>query len=79
MIYFAYIHSFITYEIIFWGRSLYAIKLFRIQKKVVRIIMGLKKSLRDSFKAMTILAMCSQYIYSLMQYVVNNIPVYKKY
>jgi hypothetical protein len=63
-----------TYEIIFWGNSPYSIKLFRIQKKVVRIMMGLKKrdSCRDSLKEMKILPLCPQYIYSLMQYVVNN-------
>jgi hypothetical protein len=74
IIYFAYIHSIMTYGIIFWGNSPYSIKLFRIQKKVVRIMMGLKKrdSCRDSFKEMKILPLCSQYIYSLMQYVVNN-------
>jgi hypothetical protein len=33
MMYFAYIHSIITYGIIFWGNSSYTIKLFRIQKK----------------------------------------------
>jgi hypothetical protein len=43
MIYFTYIHSIITYGIIFWGNSSYTIKLLSIQKKVIRIIMGLKK------------------------------------
>jgi hypothetical protein len=35
---------------------------------------GLKKrdSCRDSFREMKILPLCSHYIYSLMQYVVNN-------
>jgi hypothetical protein len=63
-----------TYGITFWGNSPYSIKLFRIQKKVVRIMMDLKKrgSCRDSFKEMKILRLCSQYIFSLMQYVVNN-------
>jgi hypothetical protein len=42
MIYFAYIHSVLTYRIIFWGNSSYTIKVFRIQKKVIRI-MGLKE------------------------------------
>ena len=64
IIYFAYIHSIMTYGIIFWGNSPYSIKLFRIQKKVVRIMMGLKKrdSCRDSFKEMKILPLCSQNI-----------------
>jgi hypothetical protein len=32
MIYFSYIHSVMTYGIIFWGNSPHSIKLFRIQK-----------------------------------------------
>jgi hypothetical protein len=68
MIYYAYMHSIKTYGIIFWGNSSYTVKLFRIQKNVIRIMMGLKKrdSYRDSFKEMEILPLCSQYIYSLM-------------
>jgi hypothetical protein len=64
----------VIYGIIFWGNSPYSIKLFRIQKKVVRIMMGLKKrdSCSDSLKEIKILPLCSQYIYSLMQYVANN-------
>jgi hypothetical protein len=48
--------------------------------KVIRIMMGLKKrdSCRDSFKEMKILPLCSQYIYSLMQYIVNNIHLFKR-
>jgi hypothetical protein len=49
IIYFAYIHSIMTYVIIFWGNSPYSIKLFRIQEKVVRIMMGLKKRFMQGF------------------------------
>jgi hypothetical protein len=79
MIYFAYIHSIMTYGIIFWGNSSYTIKLFRIQK-IMRIMMGLKKrdSCRDSFKEIKILPLCSQYIYSLMQYIVNNMHFFTR-
>jgi hypothetical protein len=58
----------------FWDNSPYAIQLFRIQKKLIRIMMGLKKkdSCKNSFKDMKILTLWCQYIYSLMQYVVNN-------
>jgi hypothetical protein len=44
------------YGIIFWGNSPYTTKLFRIQKYVVRILMGLKKNdlCRDSFKDVNI-------------------------
>jgi hypothetical protein len=69
-----------TYEIIFWGNSPHSIKLFRIQKKVIRIIMGLKirDSCRESFKEIKILPLCSQYIFSLMLYVVNNRHLFTK-
>jgi hypothetical protein len=43
--------------------------------------MGLKKrdSCRDSFREMKILPLCSsQYIYTLMQYIVNNIHLFTK-
>jgi hypothetical protein len=43
MIYFAYIHSVVTYGIILWGTSSYTVKPFRIQKRIIRIMMGLKK------------------------------------
>jgi hypothetical protein len=80
MIYFAYIHSIITYGIIFWDISSYTIKRFRIQKNVIRIMRDLKKrdSCRDSFKEMKILSLCSQYIYSLMKYTVNNIHLFTR-
>jgi hypothetical protein len=68
------------HRIIFWSNSSYTIKLFRIQKNVIRIMTGLKKrdSCRVSFKEMKILPLCSQYIYSLMQYTVNNIHLFTR-
>ena len=33
MIYFSYVHSIMTYGIIFWGNSPYSINIFRIPKK----------------------------------------------
>jgi hypothetical protein len=55
-------------------------KLFRIQKRAIRIMMELKEknSCRSSFKEMEILPVCSQYIYSLMQYVINNSHLFKR-
>jgi hypothetical protein len=39
MIYFAYVHSIMSYGIIFWGNSTHSNCIFKIQKRMVRIIM----------------------------------------
>jgi hypothetical protein len=38
MIYFSYVHSIITYGIIFWGKTPNGIKIFKMQKKIIRIM-----------------------------------------
>ena len=66
-IYYAYIHSILSYSIIFWGRSSHVKKLIILQKKIVRIITntGLKESYREAFKNMEIMTY-SQYIFLLI-------------
>ena len=39
-IYFAYFHSVVSYGIIFWGNSSHSRKIFTLQKKIIRIMMG---------------------------------------
>ena len=46
MVYFAYIHSFMSYGIIFWGNQPYSDKIFKIQKRVIRIMTNSR--MRDS-------------------------------
>jgi len=46
MVYFAYIHSIISYRIIFLGNQPYIDKIFKIQKRVIRIITSSR--MRDS-------------------------------
>jgi len=46
MVYFAYIHSVMSYGIIFWGNQPYSDKIFKIQKRVIRIITNSR--MRDS-------------------------------
>ena len=74
VIYFAHVHSIINYGVIFWGNSPSAIKVFKLQKKIIRIITNTKPrdSCREVFKNMQILTLYSQYIYSLILFVVNN-------
>ncbi|GFG29899.1 hypothetical protein Cfor_02255, partial [Coptotermes formosanus] len=74
VIYFAHIHSIISYGIILWGCSSYAKKVFLLQKKIIRIITNTKPrdSCREIFKNMEIMTLYSQYIYSLTLYTINN-------
>jgi hypothetical protein len=40
MIYYVYFHSIVTYGVIFWGNSTDTNKVFLLQKKIIRIMMG---------------------------------------
>jgi len=42
MVYFSYFHSIMTYGIIFWGNSCHSNVTFRLQKRVIRIITGIR-------------------------------------
>ena len=73
MIYYSYVHSIITYGIIFGGNSPHSTHIFKIQKRIIRIM---TKSRRDScrqlFKRLEILPLKSQYILSTLLFVVKN-------
>jgi len=72
-IYYASIHSILSYSIIFLGRSSNVNKLFILQNKIVRIITnaGVRESCTEAFKNMKIM-MYSQYIFSLILFTVKN-------
>jgi len=74
MVYFAYIHSIISYGIIFWGNQPYSDKIFKIQKRVIRIITSsrTRDSCRELFKKLEILPLYSQYIYSISIFIIKN-------
>jgi hypothetical protein len=73
-IYFAYFHSVVMYGIMFWGNSPNSRKIFTLQKKTMRIMIGAhpRTSCRRLFKKLDIVPLPSQYIYSLMNLFVNN-------
>jgi len=60
--YFSYVHSIISYGIIFWGNSSHSEEIFKIQKRIVRIIMNSSKhaSCGQLFKELNILPVQSQ-------------------
>jgi len=65
MVYFAYIHSIISYGIILGGNQPFSDKIFKIQKKAIRIITSSRPrdSCRELFKNLEILPLYSKYIY----------------
>ena len=67
MVYFAYIHSIMSYGIIFWRNQPYSDKIFKIQKRVIRIITNsrMRDSCRELFKKLEVLPLYSQYQYLL--------------
>lgn len=60
-IYFSYAHSIMTYSIILWGNSFYSILIFRLHKRIIRIIMNTRgrDSCRELFKKLKILPLQS--------------------
>jgi len=63
-----------SYGIMFWGNSPHRPVIFKMQKRVIRILMeiGYRESCRESFKDLKILTLSSQYILSLLLFVVHN-------
>jgi len=80
-VYHSYLHSLISYGIIFWGNFSYSPHIFRLQKKAVRIITGSRPrdSCRELFKGLRILPLQSQYILSLLIFVVENKKLFYVY
>ena len=72
--YFSYVHSIISYGIIFWGNSPHSEEIFKIQKRIIRIIMNSSKnaSCWQQFKDLSILPIQSQYIFSIHLFVTKN-------
>ena len=74
IIYYAHVHSIMSYGVIFWGSSPSAKKVFKLQKKIIRIITNTRPrdSCKEIFKNMQIMTLYSQYIYSIILFVVYN-------
>jgi len=67
------------YGLIFWRNSYYSNIIFRLQKRIIRITVGIRG--RDScskcFKKLKILPLQSQYILSVLLLVVDNGDYFK--
>jgi hypothetical protein len=79
MVYYSYVHSILNYEIIFWGKSLHIIRVFRIQKRIIRIIMNSAKrvSCHSLFRELGILPLQAEYILSISLFIITNRELFK--
>ena len=73
-IYYAYFHAIMSYGIIFWGQSPDSTKVFLMQKRVIRTMMGCRgrDSCRRLFIELGILTLSSQYFFCLLLFVVKK-------
>ena len=69
-----FFHLVMSYGIIFWGNSAYSTMIFKMQKKAIRIIEGCGNRVlcQKLFKKLQILPLTSQYMLSLLMFVVQN-------
>jgi len=73
-IYFAYFQSIVLYGIILGGNSSNSRRIFTLQKKLIRIMVGIhtRTPRKSLFKKLEILLVPPQYIFSLMNFLVDN-------
>jgi hypothetical protein len=71
VIYYSHFHSIISYGIIFLGHSAHSARVFRLQKRILRIMMGSRNrySCRNLFTSLKILPFPSLYIFFLPRFV----------
>jgi hypothetical protein len=74
IIYYAFFHSLVTYGIIFWGNSPLVATMFCLKEKAIRIMEGCgnRVSSRDLLRKFHILPLTSQYLLSLLMFVVQH-------
>jgi hypothetical protein len=77
--YFAYFHSIMKYGIISGGNLSNSKRIFTLQKKIIRIMAGIKPRnlYRSMFKKLEILPLPRVYIFSLTNFTVNNLELFQ--
>lgn len=82
--YFAQFHSVISYGLLGWGASAESVRVFKLQKRAVRFIVGANKrtSCKDIFKQLRILTLPCIFILQLLIYAksqLHDIPTLNNY
>jgi len=78
MICFAYFHSLLEYGIAFWGNSTESVKVFKLQKRAIRLMTesNVRTSFRPLFPMLGIMTLPFQYIFPLMRFLSQNLEFY---
>jgi hypothetical protein len=78
--YHAFFHTHIGYSVLFWGGAARMNEIFRLQKRAVRILVGLSftESCRGHFKSLKILTVPSHYIFSALLYIKCHISEFDR-
>lgn len=76
--YFSYIQSLLNYGVIFWGGDANSSRLFVMQKRFIRNMLGVSQltSCRPYFNTLGIMSLPSLYIYRLVNFVKSNIHLF---
>ena len=79
LIYYSYFHSILSYGIIFWGNNPHSKLIFKMQKKIISIMMGIRNrdSCSEYFKRRKILPLQSQYLLLLLLFVAEHIHYFR--
>jgi hypothetical protein len=73
-IYYSYFNTDVSYGLLFWGNSPQSSRIFIMQKKIIRIMTSCNNRVLCNclFRRLEILPLASQYILSLLCFVINN-------
>jgi hypothetical protein len=79
MVYYSYVHSILNYGTLFWGNSSYSVRVFRIQKRIIRVMTNsARRALCHSlFRKLGILLLQAQYILSISMFIITNRELFK--
>ena len=81
MAYFGNFYSLLRYAIICWGQSSFAVGVFRLQKRAIRIMfrMGIIDSCRDIFRINRLLTLSAIYVYECILFVKRQFHYFENY
>jgi len=79
-VYHAYFSSLMSYGILVWGNSCHSKKIFRLQKRALRIIAQVhpRSSCKQIFQDFKILTFYDQYILEIVCWVYNNMSTFRE-